>query len=167
MSFVDDVDPNLPPTRVLQCQGLIGVIQLLAGPYLIAITEKIPVGTIRGHPVYQISRVRFIPFVLNTSQLNERQKRHESTYISIIESLLQDKHFYFSYSLDLTTSLKRVHVKSAPNGTCSVPVTTSSRGLRHLATNKYFWNHQLLDYFRVHDLPVRTARSRKVWAMEM
>lgn len=147
LSTLDVVNPDQQPIRVVQCCGLVGAVRLLAGYYLIIINEKNLVGTIRGHAIYSIRSINFLPFASSNKHLNDKQRRYEATYISMIENLLQDGYFYFSYSLDLTTSLKNVNTKSKK-------YADESPSLYKMATDEYFWNLPMLDRFSQFNIDV-------------
>jgi hypothetical protein len=80
--------------------GILGIINLQAGPYLIVIKNKEYMGSILGSQIFKLTKVKIIPFIDNNS-LSDRQKKDENTYLSILENLLNDKYFYFSYTHNL------------------------------------------------------------------
>jgi hypothetical protein len=53
--------------------GIIGIIRLISGPYLIVITSKVRVGDIHGQPIYKIESTELIPYTRSLSHLNEHQ----------------------------------------------------------------------------------------------
>ena len=75
---------NETPRSVIQIYGVIGVVTLLAGPYLVVIMDRQLVGSVRGHSVYSVSAVKLLPFanVAKISQLSDRAKKYEVTYIA-------------------------------------------------------------------------------------
>lgn len=149
ISQENELPSNRKGIKEIQAFGIIGLINLLVGPCLLLISERRFIGNITGIPIYSIQGVKFIPLNANsTSNLQDSQKRAEATYKSIIESLLTDGYFYFSYILDLTTSLKRVYT----NYTHGISPETLS--LSQLATGEFFWNFFMLDFFRQFEIQV-------------
>ena len=80
-----DSPPNTDEGSQRSIDGIIGIIHLISGPYLIVITSKLRVGNIHGHAIYKIQTTDFVPFVSSTSHLNESQvivlvKEHIADY---------------------------------------------------------------------------------------
>jgi hypothetical protein len=62
------------------------------GQYLAVISERQMLGTIQGHNVYRVAKVAIMPYHLNTNAiLNEQQRKDESTYLRVVDSLLNDR----------------------------------------------------------------------------
>ncbi len=53
--------------------GIIGIINLISGPYLIVITSKLRIGDINGHIIYKVQTTDVIPYARNMSHLNQYQ----------------------------------------------------------------------------------------------
>lgn len=88
--------------------GLIGIINLLAGPHLIIISQAGEIGQIMDQPVYRIEEIDLLPFTRNTLHLTEEQANANTIYVSMIKSVLSTPEFYFSYSLDISHTLQRL-----------------------------------------------------------
>eukprot|EP01118_Nematostelium_gracile_P004123 TRINITY_DN1485_c0_g1_i2.p1 TRINITY_DN1485_c0_g1~~TRINITY_DN1485_c0_g1_i2.p1 ORF type:complete len:148 (+),score=24.83 TRINITY_DN1485_c0_g1_i2:105-548(+) len=120
-SLVITPDTNAPHSCTLRCDqvslagpdevydtpifGVVGIIQLLAGPYLIVMTKIESVGTILGNQVFRIKEVDTVRVDLSTP-LNEAQKKDEVRYQSLIKTVLLTGSFYYSYTYDLTHSMQ-------------------------------------------------------------
>jgi hypothetical protein len=70
---VVDILPNVDGATRQPIHGIIGIINLIAGPYLIVITSKIRVGDINGKTIYKVQATDVIPYARNMSHLNEYQ----------------------------------------------------------------------------------------------
>ncbi len=71
-SYLDTL-PNVDGAIKRSIHGIIGIIHLISGPYLIVITSKLRVGDINGHAIYKVQTTNLIPFTRNTSHLTEQQ----------------------------------------------------------------------------------------------
>lgn len=59
--------------KSLQIYGILGVVRLLVGHYIIVIKEKRLVGKISGHDVWQLVEIDTIPLPKTKLHLNETQ----------------------------------------------------------------------------------------------
>lgn len=89
--------------------GIIGIIKLIAGPYLIVVTEAEKIGEINGQPIYQVQKTEMLSFRKTTTHLTEAQVNFNTSYLSMIRQVLATPAFYFSYSYDLSHSVQRQH----------------------------------------------------------
>lgn len=53
--------------------GIVGTLQLLAGPYLVIITKKLKVGTINGQTIWQVAETEVISYTRTLLHLTEKQ----------------------------------------------------------------------------------------------
>ena len=65
--------PNTDGAIRRSIHGIIGIINLISGPYLIVITSKVRVGDINGQAIYKVQTTDIIPYARNMSHLNEYQ----------------------------------------------------------------------------------------------
>ena len=70
--FLDSV-PNIDEASQRSIDGILGVIHLISGPYLIVITSKLRIGNIHGHAIYKIQSTELVSYARSTSLLNEHQ----------------------------------------------------------------------------------------------
>lgn len=56
-----------------QIFGILGVVKLLVGPYIIIIKEKKLIGKICGHDIWQLVEIDMIPLPKTKLHLNETQ----------------------------------------------------------------------------------------------
>lgn len=89
--------------------GVIGVLRLLAGPYLALISAVEPVGCVLGCKVFQVVGVRLLSFTAaDDLGLSADQLRSERQYAAEMQAWLQSGAFFFSHCLDLTRPLQDV-----------------------------------------------------------
>ncbi|UJR27975.1 hypothetical protein I4U23_009233 [Adineta vaga] len=130
--------PNIDGAERRLIYGIIGIIHLISGPYLIVITSKSHVGDINGQAIYKVQTTDIIPFARNLSHLNEHQLKYNNKYLSMIEIVLRTEAFYFSYSYDLTHTLQRLHTSSSE---------FLSKSFIERADQRFVWNRHLLNSF--------------------
>ncbi|CAG8612241.1 1678_t:CDS:10 [Rhizophagus irregularis] len=117
-------------TESLTVYGVFGIINLLAGGYLIVITGRERIGRLGIHDIFQANQFRILPFAKNNNGLSEAQAHDEQHYLSLVESLLKSGTYYFSYTYDLTHTLQRqAQLTSGP--------------LWQRADDRFFWNRYL------------------------
>ncbi|KAK3698605.1 hypothetical protein QZH41_014585 [Actinostola sp. cb2023] len=104
-----DNEGQIPPSaETKDIFGIMGIIHLLAGPYLIVITRKRLVGYIQGNEVWKVLGTEVLPFPRALLHLNEDQVYYNKLYLSMVTSVLQTDGFYFSCSYDLTHTVQRL-----------------------------------------------------------
>eukprot|EP01118_Nematostelium_gracile_P004122 TRINITY_DN1485_c0_g1_i1.p1 TRINITY_DN1485_c0_g1~~TRINITY_DN1485_c0_g1_i1.p1 ORF type:complete len:594 (+),score=129.44 TRINITY_DN1485_c0_g1_i1:105-1886(+) len=155
-SLVITPDTNAPHSCTLRCDqvslagpdevydtpifGVVGIIQLLAGPYLIVMTKIESVGTILGNQVFRIKEVDTVRVDLSTP-LNEAQKKDEVRYQSLIKTVLLTGSFYYSYTYDLTHSMQEKE-ELINKGALDLSAPVWNR-----VNKRYVWNHHLQQPF--------------------
>ncbi|XP_054275237.1 phosphatidylinositol-3-phosphatase SAC1 [Macrosteles quadrilineatus] len=115
--------------------GVLGVISLLAGPYLVVVTGKSRVGTIAGQEIWKLDSAELICFQRTLTHLTDTQEQMNKVYISMVESVLATPYFFFSYTYDLTHSQQRLH-NTSPE---FLKMPLHSR-----ADPRFLWNGHLL-----------------------
>ncbi|KAF9427893.1 hypothetical protein BGZ94_003918 [Podila epigama] len=108
------------------------VVSLLAGEYMIVITDRIKVGRIGEHDIFMIKDYKIISFARNNLSLSERQINDETAYIALLHSHLQSGQFYFSYGYDITHSQQRLS-----------DMWQDKRPLWERADERFFWNQRI------------------------
>eukprot|EP01125_Pyxidicula_operculata_P000033 TRINITY_DN1003_c0_g1_i1.p1 TRINITY_DN1003_c0_g1~~TRINITY_DN1003_c0_g1_i1.p1 ORF type:complete len:601 (-),score=143.31 TRINITY_DN1003_c0_g1_i1:93-1895(-) len=104
-------NPTLQPGKSLSVSGIIGVINLLAGPYLVVVESSKKVGSVFGRDIFSITKVELIAVARRTLS-SGTESSSENEYVSMLQKLLSDGSFYYSHDYDLTNSLQR---QSVPN----------------------------------------------------
>ncbi|KAJ1742929.1 Phosphoinositide phosphatase sac1 [Coemansia sp. RSA 989] len=94
------------PQRTLSAHGIMGMINLQRGPYLVLITGREAAGSIGTSTVYRVTETRVVK-VASDKPTREYDAIDEATYLKLLDNALGTKSFYFSYDMDLTSSLQR------------------------------------------------------------
>ncbi|CAF1175682.1 unnamed protein product [Rotaria sordida] len=135
---IQNVLPNVNGALRRSIHGIIGIINLISGPYLIVITSKQRIGDIDGHAIYKVQTTDIIPYARNMSHLNEHQIKYNTKYLSMVELVLRTEAFYFSYSYDITHTFQRL--QSSTSDFYTMPFIER-------ADQRFVWNRYLLSSF--------------------
>eukprot|EP00026_Physarum_polycephalum_P003796 Phypoly_transcript_03810.p1 GENE.Phypoly_transcript_03810~~Phypoly_transcript_03810.p1 ORF type:complete len:581 (+),score=100.19 Phypoly_transcript_03810:559-2301(+) len=129
--------PYNPASTVDDIYGILGIIKLLTGPYLIVITGRRLVGRINGADIWTITTTKLISFQRESETIgnNNWQYQDELKYRKMIETVLAIKGFYFSYSYDLTHSQQRINQMSTE---------LKHEPLWARIDHRFWWNRALL-----------------------
>eukprot|EP01117_Protostelium_nocturnum_P004163 TRINITY_DN1546_c0_g1_i1.p1 TRINITY_DN1546_c0_g1~~TRINITY_DN1546_c0_g1_i1.p1 ORF type:complete len:581 (-),score=131.13 TRINITY_DN1546_c0_g1_i1:54-1796(-) len=109
--------------------GIIGVINLLRGPYLLLITGRKSVARVKDRTIWLMTKYKIIPFS-TSHKLSPSQEQDEEQYLAMLNSVLSCGNFYFSHSLDIT---RRLQSNS----------TEDNKPLWQGADERFFWNYNL------------------------
>ncbi|XP_071449003.1 phosphatidylinositol-3-phosphatase SAC1-B isoform X2 [Hetaerina americana] len=120
--------------------GVMGTIRLLAGQYLIVITNKNKVGEINGQSIWQVAECDIISYTRTLSHITEKQIQENKVYLSMVEAALNVPFLYFSYTYDITHTLQRLH-NTSPEF-LQMPI-------HERADTRFVWNGHLLQEFSV------------------
>ncbi len=115
--------------------GVVGVVHLLSGPYILVVAAAEAVGKLLGHDVYRVTDVSILPFAANLSGLPAVRQQDEQLYLSMLRTFLTSRHLYFSYTMDLTNSLQEQSNWTAEHQRSPIWRTADSR---------FFWNEALV-----------------------
>lgn len=134
--------------------GIIGVISLLRGKYLLAITDSKSVGSIQGNEIRQLTDATIIPYNPD-QQLTQQQTKDEEQYLALLRRVLLTGRFYFSYDYDLTLSSQNIaelatshsqhndnqqqHSGDGDNGISLSEQGSYTPGHYKRADTRYFW----------------------------
>ncbi|GJJ73572.1 phosphatidylinositol 4-phosphatase [Entomortierella parvispora] len=133
---------NSPATKVstdeevLNIFGVIGFIRLLAGEYMVVITERTNIGRIGEHDIYKVKDYKVLPLSRNNLALTASQVDEEASYLSLLHAHLQSGQFHFSYGYELTHTLQR---QSA--------LKDNKQPIWERADERFFWNRRLQSKF--------------------
>lgn len=130
---------QIPPSAKMRTIfGVLGRIRLVAGFYLVVITNRKHVGQVSGHDIWQIEEVDLIQFTKTSLHLSQKQDEWDKNYRGMLTSILSTSHFYYSYTYDITHTLQRLRATSPDF--LSIP-------LFKRADPRFVWNGYLLDQF--------------------
>jgi len=130
-------DPGLIPASAIikNIYGIVGIIRLVAGPYLVVITNRAKVGEINGKAIWKVAKTEILPYKRTTLHLTETQVQVNKRYISMIGHILSLDSFYYSHSYDVTHSVQRLQ-NTSPEFT-HMP-------LYERADTRFVWNNNML-----------------------
>ncbi|KAJ1883601.1 Phosphoinositide phosphatase sac1, partial [Kickxella alabastrina] len=123
------------PQLTMSAHGIMGIINLLRGPYLVLITGREVVGTIGPSPVYKVTETRVVKVAADSRVVSGMDAFDEATYLRLVHKALSAKSFYFSYDMDLTSSLERQQQKMQ-----NTPASMLSASLYKNANDEFFYN---------------------------
>ncbi|XP_065914970.1 phosphatidylinositol-3-phosphatase SAC1-like [Dysidea avara] len=103
-----DAIPGVYGAETRKICALLGIVQLLSGPYLLVAREKKEVGMIDNHKIWEVGAADLIPFARRMTHLTPAQVRDNSEYESMIQAVIATRSFYYSHSYDITLSLQKV-----------------------------------------------------------
>ncbi|MBA0868053.1 hypothetical protein Goshw_008157 [Gossypium schwendimanii] len=89
------------------CYGIVGFIKFLGPYYMLLITKRRQIGSIRGHNVYAVSKTEMIPVPNATVNSSIADSKDENRYKKLLCSVDLTKDFFFSYSYHVMLSLQK------------------------------------------------------------
>ncbi|KAF9924153.1 hypothetical protein FBU30_005821 [Linnemannia zychae] len=125
--------------EVLTIYGVIGFIRLLAGEYMIVITDRTKIGRLGEHDIFSLKKYKILPFSQNYLSLSEAQTNQETAFVTLLHQHLDTCQFYFSYGYEITHTLQR---QSEFRG--------DTRPFWERADERFFWNLRLQSKFIDH-----------------
>ncbi|ORZ39465.1 SacI homology domain-domain-containing protein [Catenaria anguillulae PL171] len=124
--------------ETIEADGILGLVPLLAGDYLVLITRKRHVGRLfpdSEHDVYAIEETRILPVHRSVYSLSEQQQRDEAEYLGLLERACNFGHMYYSTTWDLTSSMQ-ANMRQAKVAEAGTPLWQKT-------DRRFFWNHYL------------------------
>ncbi|XP_042484714.1 phosphoinositide phosphatase SAC6-like isoform X2 [Macadamia integrifolia] len=138
MNPIDEI-PYCSSVRAPKIQtifGVIGVLKLLAGSYVLVITGCEQVGSYLGHPIYKVSGLKILPCDHSLKNSPTDQKKMETEFSVLLNAAERTSGLYFSYDVNLTLSAQRLH--DLGNESKQLP-------LWRQADPRFLWNNYLLE----------------------
>ncbi|KAI7815952.1 SacI homology domain-containing protein [Gamsiella multidivaricata] len=138
---------NSPATKISSDQeamniyGVIGFIRLLAGEYMVVITERTKLGRIGEHEIYKVKDYKVLPLSRNNHALTEAQVGEEASYLSLLHAHLQSAQLHFSYGYEVTHTLQR-----------QSELKDNTQSIWERADERFFWNRRLQTKFIEHSI---------------
>ncbi|XP_060193804.1 phosphoinositide phosphatase SAC6-like [Lycium barbarum] len=111
VKLIDEV-PECSSVRVPKIQkifGVIGILKLLAGSYVLVITDRECVGSYFGHPIFKVSSMKFFPCDHSLKNSTAEQKNMEAQFSALLNVAERTPGLYFSYDVNITLSAQRLH----------------------------------------------------------
>ncbi|XP_031280142.1 phosphoinositide phosphatase SAC6-like isoform X2 [Pistacia vera] len=85
------------------------MLKLVAGSYLIVITERECVGSYLGHPMYKVASLNILPCDHSLNNSSAEQKKVETEFSRLLKVAERTCGLYFSYDTNLTLSAQRLN----------------------------------------------------------
>ncbi|KAL3525181.1 hypothetical protein ACH5RR_013553 [Cinchona calisaya] len=145
IKFIDDI-PQCSSLRVPKIQtifGVVGLLKLLAGSYLLVITERECVGSYVGHPFFKVSSMKVFPCDHSLKNSPAEQKKMETEFSGLLNVAEKTSGLYFSYDVNITLSAQRLH---------DLGDESKLLPLWRQADPRFFWNNYLLEVLIDHKL---------------
>lgn len=140
LATIDDGNKATGGLR-LKCSfwGVLGFIRFTEAYYMLLITKRQQVAMIGGHYIYQVDGTELVPLTTGSSSRFVRDRNpEEGRFLSILHNLDLSRHFYFSYSYNITRTLQY---------NISQQRAALNEGLPrpdHDWNDMFVWNHHLL-----------------------
>ena len=123
--------------------GILGIISLVSGPYLVVVTRKARLGALQGSgEVWRVVETEIISYARSEHHLTQTQAEANRKYTDMLKQVLSTPYFYFSYTSDLSHSRQRLDALST-NGEVFY-----NRSLVQRAEQRFVWNWNLLETMR-------------------
>ncbi|KAL0543481.1 hypothetical protein IC582_018577 [Cucumis melo] len=138
MKLIDEL-PQCSSIRVPKIRtifGVIGLLKLLAGSYLIVITDRECVGSYLGHPIFRITSLKVFPCDHSVNSSPLEQKKMEAEFSGLLNVAEKTSGLYFSYDTNLTLSAQRLH---------ALGDESKLLPLWRQAEPRFLWNNYLLE----------------------
>ncbi|XP_077219947.1 phosphoinositide phosphatase SAC6-like [Tasmannia lanceolata] len=123
--------------------GVIGMLKLLAGAYLLVITEHECVGSYLGHPIFRVSALEILSCNQSLNNSSAEQKKMETEFSMLLNAAERTSGLYFSYDVNLTLSAQRL--QDLDNESKLLP-------LWRQADPRFLWNNYMLEVLIEHKL---------------
>ncbi|KAJ1903035.1 Phosphoinositide phosphatase sac1 [Coemansia sp. IMI 209127] len=125
------------PQRTISAHGIMGLINLQRGPYIVLVTGREAVGSVGTSTVYRVSETKVVKVAADNRVVQGFDAVDEATYVRLLESALAVKSFYFSYDMDLTSSLERQQQQQQQQ--------SGGQSLYATANDEFFFNKYLAE----------------------
>lgn len=138
-----NLQPNggqIPPVASRKpIHGILGVITLISGPYLIVVTKKARQGSVCGGEVWRILETEIISYSRAEHHLTTTQLEANRKYTAMMQQVLSTPYFYFSYTHDITHTRQRLDSLGSRE--------FYQRSLFERSDKRFVWNKHLLQPF--------------------
>jgi hypothetical protein len=111
MKLIDEVPEcsNLRVPKIYTIFGVVGILRLLAGSYLMVITERECAGSYLGHPIFKILSMKVFPCDHSLKSTPAEQKKAEMEFSALLNVAEKTSGLFFSYETNLTLSAQRLN----------------------------------------------------------
>ncbi|KAK4792897.1 hypothetical protein SAY86_023332 [Trapa natans] len=134
-----DMLPECSSLRVPKIRnvfGVIGMLKLIAGSYLIVITDRECVGSYLGHPIFKACSLKILHCNHSLKNSPSEQKKVETEFADLLSVAENTPGLYFSYDVNLTLSSQRLY---------ELGDESKLLPLWRQADPRFLWNNYLLE----------------------
>lgn len=145
MKLIDEI-PHCSSLRVPKIRtifGVIGILKLLAGSYLLVITERESVGSYMGHPIFKVSSMKVFPCDHSLKNTPVEQKKMEAEFSALLNVAEKTPGLYCSYDVNITLSAQRLH---------DLGDESKLLPLWRQADPRFLWNNYMMEVLIDHKL---------------
>ncbi|WOL01909.1 phosphoinositide phosphatase SAC8 isoform X3 [Canna indica] len=127
---------SLTSSKVSTIYGVVGIIRLLAGTYVLLITSRKEVGTYLGFPIFLVTSMRFVSCSEALKHSTPQEKKDEAYFMSLLKIIESTPGLYYSYERDLTVNLQM---------TSKLTEERMHKPLWKQADPRFIWNRNLME----------------------
>ncbi|XP_008793079.2 phosphoinositide phosphatase SAC8 isoform X1 [Phoenix dactylifera] len=124
------------PFKVATIYGVVGVIRLLAGTYVLVITDRQEVGTYLGYSIYHVKSMKFLSCNEALRHSTSQEKKDEAYFMSLLRTVESTPGLYYSYERDITLNLQRA---------CTLDEVRVHKPLWKQGDPRFVWNRNMLE----------------------
>ncbi|KAL0718583.1 hypothetical protein Bca4012_067906 [Brassica carinata] len=127
---------SLRVPKIRSIFGVVGMLKLVAGSYLVVVTDCESVGSFLGHSIFRINSLKVLPCDHSLKNSPEEQKKVETDFSRLLSVAERTNGLYFSYEINLTLSAQRLH---------DLGDESKSLPLWRQAEPRFLWNNYMLE----------------------
>lgn len=125
---------NFDPLLSREIFGVLGVVQLITGQYLVAIAERQEVGYINNAAIYKMAKALVVAIPRQCEYWSEEERRQEREYLKNLNNFLDQSEFYFSLDYDITRRVQHI---------VSMTAAERAQPLWQRVDDRFFWNKHI------------------------
>lgn len=124
------------PAKTSTIYGVVGMIRLVGGVYMLVITSCKEVGSYLGFPIFRVQSMKFLSCNRALKQLSAQEKKDEAYFRNLLRVVESTPGLYYSYETDVTLNFQR-RFKLAED--------RMSKPIWKQADPRFVWNRNLLE----------------------
>ncbi|KAJ3684219.1 hypothetical protein LUZ61_013383 [Rhynchospora tenuis] len=136
MESIGEMPQHMQNAKVTTVYGVLGMIRLLVGSYVLVIKGRENVGTYLGHPIFKISSLQLLPCDRSLNTSSNEQKKMEAEFTALLKASQKISGLYLSYEVNITLCSQRLY--ELGNESKSLP-------LWRQAEQRFLWNNYLME----------------------
>ncbi|XP_042397986.1 phosphoinositide phosphatase SAC8-like isoform X2 [Zingiber officinale] len=138
---------SVASSKVSTIFGVVGIIRLLAGTYVLLITSRKEVGSYLGFPVFNVTSMRVLLCNKALKHSTSQERKDEAYFMSLLKIIESTPGLYYSYEADLTLNLQRAS---------KLTQERIHKSLWKQADPRFLWNRNLMEELIENKLDVFT-----------